>query len=82
MLPDNCTALEPIQPSQTFLSAINMVGSEVTEVPFDSNSLWFFLLLVPANAVLGSWAGLCWVFPLVVIGHVVAMFCFVYILSH
>lgn len=58
MLPGNCAALEAIQPSQTFLSAaVSMLGSKVTEVPFGSISLWFFLLLVPANAVLGSWAG-------------------------
>lgn len=57
VLPGNCAALEAIQPSQTFLSAVSMLGSKVTEVPFGSISLWFFLLLVPANAALGSRVG-------------------------
>ena len=57
VLPGNCAALEVIQPSQTFLSAVSMLGSKVTEVPCGSFSLWLVLLLVPANAVLGSPAG-------------------------
>lgn len=55
VLPDNCAALKAFPPSGTFLSALNEVTAfKVTEVPFGSHSLWFFLLLVPANAVLGS----------------------------
>lgn len=84
VLPGNCAALEAIQPSPTFLSAASMLGSKVTEVPFGSISLWFVLLLVPANAML-SWDPrrvLYWVFPLLVIDHVVTMFCFVCILSY
>lgn len=73
-LPDNCATLEALPRSRPFLS-LTVVGFKVEEVPFGSHPLWFFLLLVPANAVLGTPGRFRVVFfPLLVIDHVVAMF--------
>lgn len=52
-LPYNCATLEALPRSRPFLS-LTVVGFKVEEVPFGSHPLWFFLLLVPANAVLGT----------------------------
>lgn len=59
VLPDNYAAWETLPPSGTFLSALNTVGVKVTEVPFGSHPLWFFLLLAPANAVSGTPGRFC-----------------------
>lgn len=50
-------SLESDSAFPNFSLCLSMLGSKVTEVPFGSISLWFVLLLVPANAALGSPAG-------------------------
>lgn len=57
VLPDNCEALEAAPHSQTFLSTVNMIAFKVTEVPFGSDPLWFFLLSVSPMLSWESWAG-------------------------
>lgn len=79
VLPDNYAAWETLPPSQTFLSALN----KVMEVPFGSHLPAVLPPPGSCQCCLGNPRQvLCWVFPLLVIDHVVAMFSFVYVLSH